>query len=64
MNNIILSSTKVIKDLKIFIAKNFEWNHQINYLYRIAATTSFKDLKSFKSTDINNFVFFYHSSSS
>ena len=37
INDIILTSTKMFKDLKIFVAKSFEWNHQINYLYRIAA---------------------------
>ena len=27
INDIILTSTKMFKDLKIFVAKTFEWNH-------------------------------------
>lgn len=53
INNTNLSSTKVFKDLGIFIAENLKWNHHINYLYRIASTTSFQVLKSFRSVDIN-----------
>lgn len=53
INNTNLSSIKVFKDLGIFIAENLKWNHHINYLYRIASTTSFQVLKSFKSVDIN-----------
>ena len=44
INNTNLSSTKVFKDLGIFIAENLKWNHHINYLYRIASTTSFQVL--------------------
>ena len=53
INNIRLPSTKVFKDLGIFIAENLKWNHHINYVYQIASTISFQVLKSFKSTDIN-----------
>ena len=37
INNIILYITKVVKDPKMFVAKNLELNHQTSYLYRIAA---------------------------
>ena len=53
INNITLPSTKVFKDLGIFIDENLKWNHHINYVYKIASTISYQVLKSFKSTDIN-----------
>ena len=40
-NFIYFSSTKVFKDLRTFIAKNFKWNYHFNYLFRIARTLSF-----------------------
>ena len=53
INSINLSSTKLFKDLGIFIAENLKWNHHFNYLYRFVSTTSFQVFKSFKSTDTN-----------
>ena len=53
INNTNLSSTKVFKDLRIFVAENLKLNHHNNYLNSIASTTSFQVLKSFRSTDIN-----------
>ena len=53
INYLNLSLTKVFKDLRILIVKNFEWENYIKYLYWIAATTFFQDLDSFKSMDIN-----------
>ena len=48
INNIKLPEIKVFKDLGIYISKDLKWNEHINYLYKIAKTTCYQILKSFK----------------
>ena len=50
-NNTKLPPTKLFKDLGIFMADNLKWNHHINYIYKIASTTFFHALNSFKTSD-------------
>ena len=50
---IIVTNLSSTKDLETFVTENLKWNHHINYRYRIASTTSFQVLKSFKSIDID-----------
>ena len=48
INNILIPTFKVCKDLGIYISENLTWNIHINYLYKVTQISSYQILKSIK----------------